>query len=348
MTLHGAFGNFKFGNEHLPLNDEKRANLRESLSELKLIIVDEMSLVDADMMYKIDLRLKEIFPLNNDIPFGGISIIWVGDLLQIPPVTYGKELRYIFSCPKNQDFSGYHQDYPHWELFEPMVLRENHRQGDCKDWAETLNRFRLGIVTEEDLKLLQDRETDDPHLDKDSMHICFTNQEVADHNDKMINSLPSELISAESIKRYPKTSRKPKIKNDGRIEGSRLLDILNFKIDARSAMIFNVNTIDGLVNGASGTIVGVEYKNKSVDCIINKFDSESCGENQRMKFPNLTEKYKAVNGTPVFRQEIDISLSSRGDGPSAKVLQFPLAINYASTAHRMQVRLYMYFLKSSP
>ena len=127
MTLHGAFGNFKFGNNHFPLSDEKRARLRESLSELKLIIVDEMSLVDADLMYTIDLRLKEIFPLNMDIPFAGIGIIWVGDLLQLPPVTFGSRLIYIFSCPKNKKYSGYHQDYPHWELFEPMILRQNHQ-----------------------------------------------------------------------------------------------------------------------------------------------------------------------------------------------------------------------------
>ena len=86
----------------------------------------------------------------------------------------------------------------------------------------------------------------------------------------------------------------------------------------------------------------MEYKNKSVESIIAKFDSESCGEKQRMKYPKLAEKYKAKSGTPVFRQEIDVTLSSRGNGPSAKVLQFPLAINYASTAHRMQVRLYFF------
>ena len=54
MTLHGAFGNFKFGNAHVPLSDQKRAELRILLSNLKLIIIDEMSLVDAEMLYKLD------------------------------------------------------------------------------------------------------------------------------------------------------------------------------------------------------------------------------------------------------------------------------------------------------
>ena len=337
MTLHGAFGNFKFGIKHLPLSDQKRAELRVHLSNLKLIIVDEMSLVDADMLYKLDLRLKEIFPLN-DTPFAGIGIIWVGDLLQIPPVTFGNEIRYIFSCPKNSNFSPTHEESPHWELFEPMILRQNHRQGEDKAWTDTLNRFRLGIVTEKDLKILQGKETNDEHLDEKSMHICFTNLEVEDHNTKMLNSLDSELVTIESIKRYPK-GRSAKLKKDGRIEGSRLLDTLNFKVGARCAMVFNVNTIDGLVNGAGGTSIGFEYANNSVKSIIVKFDSDSCGENQRLKHP-IAKKYKADNGTPVFRQEIDVSLSKHGHGPIAKVSQFPLTINYASTAHRMQVRIY--------
>ena len=61
-----------------------------------------MSLVDADMLYKVDAKLREIFNQNNTIPFGGIGIVLVGDLLQIPPVCYGSELNYIFSRPKDE------------------------------------------------------------------------------------------------------------------------------------------------------------------------------------------------------------------------------------------------------
>ena len=73
------------------------AELRENLSELRLIIIDEMSLVSADMVYKIDAKLKEIFHQSKTIPFAGIGIMLVGDLLQIPPVKAG----YIFGTPKN-------------------------------------------------------------------------------------------------------------------------------------------------------------------------------------------------------------------------------------------------------
>ena len=62
-----------------------------------MIIIDEMSLVSADMLYKIDAKLKEIFHLRKDMSFAGIGIMLVGDLLQIPPVKAG----YIFGAPKN-------------------------------------------------------------------------------------------------------------------------------------------------------------------------------------------------------------------------------------------------------
>ena len=72
--------------------------MRENLSELRLIIIDEMSLVSSDMLYKIDAKLKEIFHLRKELPFAGVGIVLVGDLLQIPPV----KAKYIFLPPKNE------------------------------------------------------------------------------------------------------------------------------------------------------------------------------------------------------------------------------------------------------
>jgi len=95
----------RVGIEPIGAGDKAKAELRENLSELKLIIIDEMSLVHADLFYKIDARLKEIFRKQNPpVPFGGISIVVVGDLLQIPPVKGGDgkgRISYIFSSPKH-------------------------------------------------------------------------------------------------------------------------------------------------------------------------------------------------------------------------------------------------------
>ena len=186
QTLHGAFG-FGYGDEQQTDNtkcgDKKRNELRENLSELKLLIIDEVSLVSADMLYKLDARLKEIFHLKKNIPFGGVSVMLVGDLLQIPPVTGGL----VFTIPKKSKNKVAFDLLNLWELFEPFILQQNHRQGDGCIWANVLNEFRLGIVSEENLKLLQERETDDPHHDLDSMHLAYGNDIVQDHNNKMLN-----------------------------------------------------------------------------------------------------------------------------------------------------------------
>ena len=107
-TIHGAF-DFKFGIEVTTSGDKKLAQLRENLSEVKLIIIDEMSLVSADQLYKIDAKLREIFHLNKQ-PFGGIAIVLVGDLLQIPPV----KGVYIFKRP-NFEKSGVAYDLVEYE-----------------------------------------------------------------------------------------------------------------------------------------------------------------------------------------------------------------------------------------
>ena len=59
MTLHSAF-HFKFGNDFSSLSDKLREELRSSLSKLKIVIVDEMSMVKSDLLYQLNLRLQEI------------------------------------------------------------------------------------------------------------------------------------------------------------------------------------------------------------------------------------------------------------------------------------------------
>ena len=68
QTLHHAFS-FSFGNEFFSLNDKTRDERRMSLKNLKILVIDEFSMVKADMLYQLDLRLKEVKE-NYDVPFG--------------------------------------------------------------------------------------------------------------------------------------------------------------------------------------------------------------------------------------------------------------------------------------
>ena len=115
-------------------------------------------------------------------------------------------------------------------------------------------------------------------------------------------------------------------------------------------MIFNVDSIDDLVNGSTGTVIGLEYnQKKDLECIVVKFDKESSGLMHRTRYPNYARKYQKDNGTPIFRQEMEVMGrtkrgNSLGMGSKAKIYQFPLILNYASTNHKIQVKVNLQFL----
>ena len=85
------------------MKNKKKKELRTNLSCLKLLIIDEMSLLGSDMLYRIHVRLCEIF--QSEALFGNISVILVGDLMQLPPV----KASYIFEEPsKDSHLKAFH------------------------------------------------------------------------------------------------------------------------------------------------------------------------------------------------------------------------------------------------
>ena len=87
ITVHSGFGIQNNSNGHVALGAKTRAEMEYNLSELELIIIDEISLIGADMFFQIHMRLCEIKHRDpTKCLFGGISMVCVGDLLQIQPV----------------------------------------------------------------------------------------------------------------------------------------------------------------------------------------------------------------------------------------------------------------------
>lgn len=103
-----------------PMSDQKRTQMRLSLSELKLIVIDEISMVGNITLLHIHQRLKDIFGTSNSQMFVGISIIVVGDMYQLPPI----HKRTVFDDFKNDVFNLYHP----WHLFTMIELVDIMRQ----------------------------------------------------------------------------------------------------------------------------------------------------------------------------------------------------------------------------
>lgn len=86
-TINTALALPKNTGDVLPaMSDQKKTQMRLSLCELKLIIIDEISMVGNTTLLHIHQRLKEIFDTNKSQLFAGISIIALGDLYQLPPI----------------------------------------------------------------------------------------------------------------------------------------------------------------------------------------------------------------------------------------------------------------------
>ena len=125
--------------------------MRDLLQDLELVIIDELSMVSSDMLYKISQRLCEIF-VSEDY-FGGKAVLFVGDIMQMEPVLG----RYIFKPPMSPKYAALHQVDPLWHCFKVAILTTNHRQGEGNSWTNTLNRIRVGELNDEDIKSLESR-----------------------------------------------------------------------------------------------------------------------------------------------------------------------------------------------
>ena len=212
-------------------------------------------MVGADLLYRIHLRLSDVFQTKpQSVPFGGINVLLVGDLLQLPPV---KGIT-VFSTPNLSQFEGMENVKPLWKEFKPMILKHNHRQGKDKSWAESLNRFREGIVRDEDVEVLKSRQIAKPLDDKTSTHIFYYNEGVIGHNKKMLNSLDGELVEEKATQALPKGCKSVINPKKGTMGQSDFQETVRLKVGARVMLVYNLDLMDDMYNGASGEVIGVE------------------------------------------------------------------------------------------
>ena len=102
-------------------------------------------------------------------------------------------------------------------------------------------------------------------------------------------------------------------------------------------LTYNVNTADGLTNGSRGTLIGVVInQTEEITSLIVKFENPDHGQMKRDLTPELASKYPG--GTTIEKVSFGFSLSKskRGSIATAKVIQFPIKLAFAATAHKIQ------------
>ena len=253
--MHASFG-FSFDNKHYSLSDKVRDQKRVLLSNLRVVIIDEISMVKSDMLYQLDLRLQEIKETVGT-PFGGVAIFVFVDMMQLQPVMG----HYIMDRPINPEFMITHALNPRWEMFQSLILETNHRQGKDKIYADLLNRIRIGQHTEEDLSLLRlrVRQEGDEELKDVGLYIVGTRKRCAKLNLDYLNSSKGELYTMKATHHHATQKKyKPFIEpKEGAVASTSFIDELKLKIGANVMLIHNINTVDGLTNGQLGSLEAV-------------------------------------------------------------------------------------------
>ena len=184
QTIHSFF---KFGINITPVSIKKATGSTAIYKNLDAIIIDEISMVRADLLDCVD-RFMRLNGKDKNLPFGGVQIIAVGDLFQLPPVVTSYEEEMFTSYYKSPYFFD-SKVFPD-AYFKLIELNKIYRQDDDK-FIDILEGVRSGNIRDSHLDLLNKRhqnpadENLDPSIYNDTVvYIVFfmilVNQEQAD------------------------------------------------------------------------------------------------------------------------------------------------------------------------
>ena len=268
----------------------------------KILAIDEISMLNVETFQYVNEVLKQV--RENDKPFGGIQVLFIGDFFQLPPVEQGEsfERRYCFETEL-------------WDELElkNVVLKRNFRQNE-EDFIKALSDMRINRLTEEDIDLLETRCVDED--DGEILHIFSTNEEANRYNTVKFNAIDEPVINF--------------VAKDGVYRGKSLvyegfmpreemiLDIFNkncradreifLKKGCRVMLLVNMDFDRGLINGSCGVIQG--------------FNDETI---------NITFDNGVNANIPMHEFEYYYN-----DKVVALRLQYPLKLAYGITIHKSQ------------
>lgn len=128
MTAHSAFHLLAGKNtNYVKLTPDLKNTLRSHLLNLKLLIIDEISMLSSNHLHQISMRLGEIFEKPSNVQFGGISVIVVGDFNQLSPVC-----GHLAFQSRDPNSTAVIAGNPQWNLFKILRLEEIMRQREDK------------------------------------------------------------------------------------------------------------------------------------------------------------------------------------------------------------------------
>lgn len=289
----------------LKYNSEKIKILRE----LELVIIDEISMVRADVIDFIDKVLR-VYSQNMREPFGGKQLLLVGDIFQLEPVVKEDDRQLL------QPFypSSFFFDAKVFRLVQPVAieLKTIYRQTD-PTFIHLLDNIRTSQVTDTDLKLLNSRVCSEEKPTETNTHLSITlstRRDTVDYiNTRKLNELDGE---AEVFK--------------GTVEGefpeSNLPTPQELQLKAGAQVLFVRNDVEHRwVNGTLGTVIGFDEEEHDRIFVVTEDGREldverAIWSNIRYTFNDKEKK--------IEEQEL------------GTYTQFPLRMAWAITVHKSQ------------
>ena len=280
-------------------------NKQQVIRNMELLIVDEVSMLRADVLDAMDYMLQ--FIRKDKRPFGGVQVLFIGDLLQLPPVVKQEEWEVLKHYYKGMYF------------FQSEVITQNpllyveletiYRQTD-KLFISILNHLRENQLTSEDIKQLENYVQPDfpkKHL-KDYITLTTHNAKADAMNQREMSKLSSPLFSYEAdiVDDFPEYLY-PIEKVIQLKEGARVMFIKN---DISGEHLF--------FNGKMGTVVSLSEGEITV-----KLDGGRVINVERYEWENV--RYKLNETTKDIEEERLGSFT-----------QYPLRLAWAITIHKSQ------------
>lgn len=287
-------------------HDGRAARKDQLFAKVETIIIDEISMVRADLMDCIDEFLRAA--LKSKARFGGKKLVMIGDLHQLPPIVRREEAEELSKKYATPFFfsSAAIQDCLQLGVLEYVELDKIYRQTDER-FIEILNAVRNKNITEKQLSLLNLQY--DPgfsDLEGKHMHLMAVNAQADGHNDANLERLGgkeavcSGKVKGEFSERDLPTDLELRLKKDARV------------------MLVNNDSQGRWVNGTLATVRSVRD-----DAVVVALDDGTIHEISPFTWQKAKTKFDSESG--------ELSRETLGS-----FTQFPLRLAWATTIHKSQ------------
>lgn len=317
VTIHSMFGlplrtflptteriDQNLGNNipDLMVHFKYRKDKLKLLREIEIIIIDETSMLRADVLDMMDFSLRHV--RRNQQKFGGVQMLFIGDLYQLPPVVRDEHILGMY-YPSPFFF---HAKALEGSNFITLELTKVYRQTD-EHFLEILNAIRDGITGDIDFETLNERyQPDFDPKDEAYVYLCSHNKMADDINQKKIKELGGRAHSytADVIGDFKETQ----YPND---------EVLELKIGAQIMFIRNDTSPDKKY--FNGKLAQISYLDEDEISVI----LDGSEEEITLKAETWEQKKYSLDDEKNIKEEVLGSFK-----------QFPIRLAWAVTIHKSQ------------